>query len=62
MIRLSFILVCLAFGLAGCEAPPPLKAKKSEFRPMSSETKQSINDQTKDAQDAAKDTTFGNKH
>ncbi|HET7537256.1 MAG TPA: hypothetical protein VFJ90_12430 [Candidatus Didemnitutus sp.] len=61
MTRLSIVLGSLALLLAGCASPAPLKEKKSEYRPMSSETKQSIDNQSKEATDAAKETTFGEK-
>jgi hypothetical protein len=58
-MRLSVMLGLIAVLLSGCESPAPLRVKKSEFRPMSKETKQSIADQSKDAEAAAKETTFG---
>ena len=58
-MRLLVVLGLVALLLNGCEAPPPLKVKKSELRPMSGETKKTIADQSKDAEAAAKETTFG---
>lgn len=59
-MRLFLVLGFVALLLSGCEAPPPMKTK-TNLHEMSTETKKSIAEQSKDASDAAKETSFGDK-